>query len=199
MALALTGLLISPLVENRTCLPRAANQSKLSEEYVCNLWHVKFGWSASPRCVFSTSPPRNKFHWSRTTQLRPPDIQTMGNAVVEMIRMLKSSLSIYHPCFYSTGWLFTLEMNAASLLLAHDWALLPLRLWRRCARQSQSTFIKSVVLWVPTLPLQSFPPLFGDLLASVFILLSLSLPMIITVICTQMDAHASLKLLKSIF
>ncbi len=65
--------------------------------------------------------------------------------------------------------------------------------------QSRSTFMKCVVLLVPTLALQSSSPLFNDPLASVFIFLNHSLPMIITVICAQMDVHASFKLLKSIF
>lgn len=95
---------------------------------------------------------------------------TMGNTVIVMIRMLKA---IFSP----TGCLFTLEMNAASLLLAPG---LSSPYWRRCAfqtqkkkraRQSQSTFIKSAVLWVPTLPSRSRFPSFSEPLARVFILL----------------------------
>ena len=88
----------------------------------------------------------------------------MGNTVIVMIRMLKARESIYNPpsllFIFSTGCLFTLEMNAARLLLARaELSLLGVAeeemSFLHTKGESQSTFIESVVLCVPTVPLQS--------------------------------------------
>lgn len=86
------------------------------------------------------------------------------------------------PDFFPLGVLFTSQMNAASL----SWLGAELSLVRAAVEmyflntdesEIESVYLPtSVVLWLLTLPLQSFSPLFSDPLAGVDILLNLSLP-----------------------
>lgn len=172
---------------------KGANQSKPSEEYVCNLWHVKFGWCTSPLTLLFTSPPWNKFHLSRTTE-PGPQISNHGkqcycndkNAKGKSVHILSPLLS-----FFSTECLFTLETDAVSLL-ALRWSLLtwgyegnvPSK-YRRKVQDSRSTFFSNRFYCVPTLPLHSQCIVFIESLAlSVHaFLFQTSLPMVITEIC----------------
>lgn len=70
--------------------------------------------------------------------------------------------------------------------------------YRRKEQDSQSTFIKSVLLWVPTLPLQSCSPLFSGPFSLCVHTFDFFANDNYSNMCSN-DAHASLELLKSIF
>lgn len=59
-------------------------------------------------------PAHISFQWSNKA---PAAFLTVANGVIAKKRMLEASWSMYYALSFSSGCLFTLEMNAASLPL----------------------------------------------------------------------------------
>lgn len=148
---------------------------------------------------FPASPPWYKFYLSRTAQ-RGPWISNHGKLCYCNDKNTWGKL-VYTLSSFFLLCLFTLEMNPLNLPLASGWVLFI----QDCGERVFPTYRRKELDRV-SLPLLNllycWRPLFrsSDHLVSVFMFgFPMSLPMIITVMCAEMDAHASLKLLKSIF